>query len=323
VDVARLVRFAIVTVVLTAATIGGLRTLFAGVLRQEFQGAGVVYGIQPLFAPVEARVLSEIPVAEEPDGSGSHLERIRRRGALRVCVLPNRLPYAYTTPLGQWTGFDIEMAHRLAHDLNLPIEFVPTVLESLPGVIARAGCDLAMSGTPVTPLRASTMLFSQPYLDETLAWIVKDHLRDRFSSWEAIRSLGPMRVGAPDLPYYLQEVRDRAPALQIEAVAIRDDIDQFAGFDAFVLPAERGSVYTLLQPQYTVVVPQPDVIKVPLAYPLAQVDNRWESFINTWIELKRRDGTIDRLYRHWILGQGAVETRPRWSILRDVLHWVE
>jgi ABC-type amino acid transport substrate-binding protein len=180
-----------------------------------------------------------------------------------------------------------------------------------------------MSGTPVTPLRASTMLFSEPYLDETLAFIVRDHLRDRFSSWEAIRALGPVRVGAPDLPYYLQEVRDRAPAVRMEVVALRDVEANFAKYDAFLLPAERASVLTLLHPEFTVVVPQPDPIKVPLAYPMSRHGDRWEAFVNTWIGLKRRDGTIDKLYRHWILGQGAVEPRPRWSVVHDVLRWVK
>jgi hypothetical protein len=132
-----------------------------------------------------------------------------------------------------------------------------------------------------------------------------------------------MRVAAPDLPYYVQEVRERAPALRIEIIGTRDVWEDFLKFDAFLLPAERGSVITLLHPDYTVVVPEPDLIKVPLAYPMSRRGDRWETFVNTWIELKRRDGTIDKLYRHWILGQDALTKRPRWSIVRDVLHWVE
>jgi proton glutamate symport protein len=46
-------------------------------------------------------------------------------------------------------------------------------------------------------------------------------------------------------------------------------------------------------------------------------------FINTWIELKRRDGTIDALYRHWILGKQTGKRQPRWSIMRNVLHWMD
>jgi hypothetical protein len=70
-----------------------------------------------------------------------------------------------------------------------------------------------------------------------------------------------------------------------------------------VLPAERGSVLTLLYPKYTVVVPEPGVIKIPLAYPVGERD--WAYFLNMWIELKRRDGTIEALYGHWILGKQA------------------
>ncbi len=89
------------------------------------------------------------------------------------------------------------------------------------------------------------------------------------------------------------------------------------------MPAESGSVLTLLFPKFTVVVPEPDIVKIPLAYPLARRDQDWARFINTWIELKRRDGTIDALYGHWILGKQAVKRQPRWSIMRNVLHWVD
>ena len=34
-------------------------------------------------------------------------------------------------------------------------------------------------------------------------------------------------------------------------------------------------------------------------------------------------GTINALYGHWILGKQAVKRQPRWSMMRDVLHWVD
>ena len=46
-------------------------------------------------------------------------------------------------------------------------------------------------------------------------------------------------------------------------------------------------------------------------------------FISTWITLKQKDGTIDALYDYWILGKNAVSKPPRWSVLRNVLHWVK
>ena len=62
-------------------------------------------------------------------------------------------------------------------------------------------------------------------------------------------------------------------------------------------------------------------MKVPLAYPIARHDQALASFINTWIDLKRKDGTIDELFAHWILGRDATPHRRRWSVVDDVLHW--
>jgi hypothetical protein len=44
---------------------------------------------------------------------------------------------------------------------------------------------------------------------------------------------------------------------------------------------------------------------------------------NTWVELEHRDGTIDALYGHWILGKQAGKPQSRWSIMRNLLHWVD
>jgi hypothetical protein len=65
------------------------------------------------------------------------------------------------------------------------------------------------------------------------------------------------------------------------------------------------------------------LVKVPLAYPVARRDAAFAAFINTWIDLKRKDGTIDREFKYWILGQHATAPRPRWAFARDVLHWIE
>jgi ABC-type amino acid transport substrate-binding protein len=45
--------------------------------------------------------------------------------------------------------------------------------------------------------------------------------------------------------------------------------------------------------------------------------------VNTWIALTRDDGTADALYRHWILGEDASAGEKRWSVIRNVLGWVQ
>ena len=152
-----------------------------------------------------------------------------------------------------------------------------------------------------------------------------DHFRERFARWETIQAQTDLTIAAPNLPYYLDRVRALLPRARIETFTEIESVLRDGGQNAqaIVAAAERGSAWTLLYPQFTVVVPEPGVFKIPLAYPLARYDERWRDYINQWLELKRKDGTLDELYRYWILGQNAEPRRPRWSVIRDVLHWTE
>ena len=183
-----------------------------------------------------------------------------------------------------------------------------------------------MSGVAVTTDRARDVLFSDSYLDETLAFVVPDDQRDQYESWDAIRERGAVTIAVPDVPYYVRKLRELLPraVIQVHAGGIAPLFDRTATHaDALALPAERGSAWTLMYPAYSVVVPGPDPIRVPLAYPIGKRDQALAAFVNTWIALKRKDGTLDAAYKHWILGQDATPRQPRWSIVRNVLHWVE
>ena len=136
--------------------------------------------------------------------------------------------------------------------------------------------------------------------------------------------MGHLRLGMPSAPYFARKIREELSDVEIVPI---DRIDDMFGptappVDALVLTAERGSAYTLLHPEYSVAVPKPRPFKVPLAYVIAGRDSALTDVVNTWIELKRKDGTIDELFAHWILGEDNKPREPRWSVIRDVLHWV-
>ena len=324
---ARIGRYLVITVVLSALTIGGLRAVFATVMKPAFAGEEMVYSMRPLMTDPVSRLVKQADLGDLTDKPGAALvDTIRNRGMLRVGVFTDRLPFVFFNRQRRLVGFDVEMAHLLARDLGVKIEFVEMEeLTALQNLLATGRIDLAMTGFPITPERAAGMLFSDPYLDETFAFVVKDHLREEFSSWANIRELVDFPVAVPDLPYLIDRIKTRAPALKLQILDSFNKIDaglQQGAFDAVALAAERGSVLTLLNPKYTVVVPEPGIIRIPLAYPVGRRDTDWAYFLNTWIELKRRDGTIDALYGHWILGKQTGKRQLRWSIMRNVLHWV-
>ena len=49
--------------------------------------------------------------------------------------------------------------------------------------------------------------------------------------------------------------------------------------------------------------------------------DRLENVVSRWIDLKRKDGTIGSLYRHWIEGKSAEEKGPRWNVMTNVFGW--
>ena len=314
-------RYAITTAVLTAVILGGLRLTFRTVLAHEFRGADVVYGMTNLLDAAPARVVEAAPATPEPPT----LERIRASGTLRIGFMESRLPFAFRNARQELVGFDVELAMLLARDLGVTAEFIAEPPGTLVDAVFHGRADLGIGGTAVTPALAAGGRFSAPYLDETVAFVVKDHLRARFGTWESIQTATDLVIGVPAVPYYQRLLADRLPGLSLRAVAVTEEdvLNPAAGLDAIALPAERGSVLTLLNPKWTVVVPSPGVIKVPLAFPLGGQDPAWGAFVDTWIEMKRRDGTLTALYDHWILGRSATAQAPRWSVVRDVLHWAD
>jgi Na+/H+-dicarboxylate symporter/ABC-type amino acid transport substrate-binding protein len=321
----RLLRVAVLTVVITGVILAGLRAFFTLVLDTTYRKDEIIADMQLLHTKVPAVVYRTPQPAPADDPQQSRLERLRSRGILRVGYLPDNLPFAYFNAANDLVGFDVEMAHTLARDIGVKLEFVPVARDRMAEQLQAGDYDIIMSGVVATPQRAFTMAFSMSYLDETLALIVKDHRREEFSSREAIRHLKAPRIGVPNVPYYVDKVRRYLP--QAELVLLNSITEFFEGrgeeLDAMVYTAEAGSAWTLLYPAYTVVIPQPDVLKAPLAYPLARGDQEMADFINLWIELKKKDKTITQLYDYWILGKHAVPESPRWSVIRNVLHWVK
>ena len=91
--------------------------------------------------------------------------------------------------------------------------------------------------------------------------------------------------------------------------------------DAMLLTAEGGSAWTLLYPKYHTVVIKPQTHKIPLAYPIAGGDRVLADIINKWIYLAKDSPSFKRKYDYWIMGIGAEEKKPRWSVVRNVLGW--
>jgi Na+/H+-dicarboxylate symporter len=324
-----LIRYVVVTVMLSAAVVGGVRLL--GQTLAPPAAMGDVLGAMSLRVKAESVMLAEAPA---PDPSavaspGARLRIISARRSLRVCYLSDALPYAYTNRRNELVGYDIAALNRMAVELGVRFESFSIRREEIlhpdhiTAMLVNGSCDILAGGVVITTARAGLMQFSTPYLDETMGFVVRDPDRETFESWDAIRALGHIRIAGPNIPYYQDKVAERLPEAQIVPVNSMAELFETPGVDALLMPAERGSAWTMRYPQYSAVVPLPNPIHIPMAFGMALGEPELASFVNSWIELKRHDGTFDELYQYWILGKNVTPATPRWSIIRDVLHWVD
>jgi len=252
------------------------------------------------------------------------MARLERDGLLRVCYLRDTLPFTFVNDQSRLVGFDADMAHRLARELGVRLEFVRVSHARLAAQLNSGTCDVAMTGLAITTKRAREMAFSIPYLDSTLAFLVEDYRRRDFGSWEKLRKTPGLRIAVPPAPYYVALLQNRLPDAEVEIIEpVRSFFQgkESRDYDGLLYTAEGGSAWTLIYPSFAVAVPEPGRVKVPLGYAMPLGDPTLVEFVNTWIELKRRGGTLDALFQHWILGRDEAERKPRWSVLRDVLHW--
>jgi ABC-type amino acid transport substrate-binding protein len=324
----RILRYCAITVMATALTLFAVAGLLRVTKRKTYDKGHVAMNMQFLHPPAQAAtVLDHVEIGQATPAKANtpKLEMIRQSGHLRVGFVVGAMPYSFTNDSGELVGFDIEMAHHLASELGVALDLVPISREDLSEHLEQNLCDVVMSGVIMTTRRASEMEFSEPYMDETIAFVVPDRRRADFSSAEWIRGTKGLRVAVPALPYLTELIHREFPDVtQVEIPFDNHNLNEFfeskgPQVDGLVFTAERGSFRTLVYPAYSVAVPHPVVLKIPLAYAVAKRDVEFARFLSLWIELKKKDGTIQSLYDHWILGRNAQQPKKRWSVLSNVL----
>ncbi len=321
----KIFRFIIITIVLTLATIGGAASYFRYGLTPQYTKNQVLAGMHLLHKSVSAVVYKTPPEHIPQDTPGlSKLAAMRQRGYLRVGYLADNLPYVFFNGRDELVGFDMEMAHLFAKELGLTLEFVPIKRGELAKQLDSNYCDIIMSGLVETIQRVEYMDFSRSYLSDTVAFIVKDYNRNNFTSAEARAKFKIIRIADftnrnPDYVRVVQQYFPQAEFVPIKAIEefFTDKQDRF---DAILSSAERGSAWSLLYPEYSVALPRPNLLQMPLAYAVSYKYPEFVKLISSWVELKKNDGTIDALYDYWVLGKNAVQSKPRWSIIRNVLN---
>jgi Na+/H+-dicarboxylate symporter/ABC-type amino acid transport substrate-binding protein len=326
---APLLRLVLITVALTGGGLFGVRAFYTWGYVAPYTKAQILSGLHLSEAPPPRRVFRE-PLPEEAEQSHVPLgpDRIKQRGVLRVCYTPDEYPLSFFNAAGELVGFDVEMAHRFARALDTALEFRPVgSIEEARVRLDSGYCDVLMSLIGIAPDRIDDFAMTAPILHTPVGMIMKDHLRTRFRTWDAIREMKDLRVATANNPSaraFLRRLLPQATPVPYEDMrqlermlaAGAPDIDAIAMF------AEEAAAWTIRYPQFSFVPPTP-VVRIPTGYAVARANTDLLRYLDTWLLTANLNGTVDQFYRYWMLVQVKHTQSPRWSVIRDVLGWIE
>ncbi|MDJ0333859.1 transporter substrate-binding domain-containing protein [Salinibacterium sp. G-O1] len=96
--------------------------------------------------------------------SQSQLDKVIKSGTLRVAVLPDYPPWSVQTPSGEFEGYDIDIATKLAEALGVELELVATDGTGRLPLLKADRVDVNISEWTATDERAKEAGFTIPYV---------------------------------------------------------------------------------------------------------------------------------------------------------------
>ena len=110
----------------------------------------------------------------------SVIETIKRRGVIKI-GLSLFMPWSMRDRNGELIGFEIDVGRKLAEDMGVDVEFVPTSWDGIIPALVTGKFDTIISGLSITPQRNLTVNFTDPYAYSGSTLLANRQLTEGFS----------------------------------------------------------------------------------------------------------------------------------------------
>ncbi|MDO4913082.1 MAG: cysteine ABC transporter substrate-binding protein [Bifidobacteriaceae bacterium] len=123
------------------------------------------------------------PTASVPSDSSSSssskttartLSEIKESGVLKVAVFSDKAPFGYVDQDGNYQGYDVYFAERLAKDLGVKPEYTSVDPAARVDVLTSNKVDVTLANFTVTKERAEKVDFALPYMKVSLGVVSPD-----------------------------------------------------------------------------------------------------------------------------------------------------
>ena len=238
--------------------------------------------------------------ADSPLWEHSTLNRIVKRGELRVGLEAGYMPFEMLDRKGNIIGFDVDLARLMARHMGVKLTLVNTQWDGIIPALLTDKFDLLMGGMTITPERNLKVNFCDPYViigqtvlmnrrhEQTLTRY--DQLND--PRYVVVAKLGT--TGDIAARKYLPKARLKQFESEADAV-----IEVRSGrADAFIYDLPFNAVYVAQNPGSLVHLKAP-FTQEALAWAVRKGDPDMLNWMNHFLAQIKRDGIYDALYRKW------------------------
>lgn len=258
------------------------------------------------------------PVPPPPTNIESVIGRILERKTLRVGYDPSSIPFCYLNQKHQLVGYDIAYAYQLAKDLGVKLDLLPIKYAELGNEINNGYIDIAMSAILMDEERIVQFQFTNPYSEQSNVLVVHNSHRTLFRTKSEVANNSNLKIAA--IGGYQDIVLNYFPNQLVPIETLQEFMEGRA--QALMWSELPAYIWCLAHPEYTTISFNHGLGKSYFAYPIAVRTEQFVHFLNEWMDLKQQQGFELQQRQYWFLGQEPTFPEQRWSIIRNVLHWV-
>ena len=258
-----------------------------------------------LAAALTASVLLELPAAAQQDikqqiSSASLLEEIKKRGVMRV-GLSTFVPWAMRDVKGELMGFEIDVANKIAEDLEVKIDFTPTAWDGIIPALIAGKFDFIVSGMSITPKRNLTVNFTIPYAHSGQQLVANKKLAAGFKTIADFNKADvtlTCRRGVTSCAW-IQKTLPKATLRQFDddSQAAQEILNGRA--HGWMASAPRPRFLALDNPDVAFMPFEENLTKGDEAIALRKGDPDTLNWLNNWVLFYTSNGWLQERHDHW------------------------
>jgi len=235
--------------------------------------------------------------------SASVITQIEKQGVLRVGN-STFVPWVMRSKEGKLIGFEIDVAEKVAADMGVKVEFVPTQWAGIIPALLAHKFDVIISSMSITPSRNLTVNFTIPYSHSGQQMAANKKLANGFTveQFNDPKVTIACRRGATSCKA-AEELFPKATLRQFDddAQAFQEVVNGNAY--AVVSSGPKPTFWTMQHPDQLFMPTDKNLTRGDEAFAVRKGDPDAINFFNNWILVNTSNGWLQKRHDYWFKTQ--------------------